>query len=267
LIIGPSLAGFQEVSPDPEISLILAAVFCMFVGHMAVAFAAKARAPRASLGAFVASAFALDLLWPLFLLAGIERVRIDPGNTKFTPLAFDCYPWSHSLLMAVLWGLGGFALVRLWNWDRQTQVLVFLLVVSHWVLDFVSHRPDLPLWPGDSPLFGLGLWNSVGATLVLEGALLAAGIALYLRNTTAVDRVGSIGFWLLISFSTLVWQASLGPRLHPVLVSWRGSALVRGCYQCGPDGQTITVWCDQRSEMDQIPGDDSPYEDRHIAIG
>ena len=69
----------------------------MFVGHLAVALGAKRAAPRVPLAVLVAAAFALDLLWPLMLLAGIESVRIDPGNTAFTPLAFDHYPWSHSL--------------------------------------------------------------------------------------------------------------------------------------------------------------------------
>jgi len=177
----------------------------MFVGHTAVALVAKSREPRASLALLVAAAFGLDLLWPVFLLTGLERVRIDPGNTKFTPLAFESYPWSHSLVMTVVWGLLGLVGVCVWKGSRSTQVLVLLLVVSHWVLDYVSHRPDLPLWPGDSPMFGLGLWNSVSGTLVVEGAMLAAGVFLYLHGTKALDRVGSLGFWLLIGLSTMMW--------------------------------------------------------------
>jgi hypothetical protein len=196
----------------------------MFVGHMAVALAAKARAPRSSLGLFVAAAFALDLLWPVFLLLGIERVHIDPGNTKFTPLAFDSYPWSHSLVMAVVWGVVGSVLVRLWKGNRETQVLVLLLVISHWVLDFVSHRADMPLWPGNSPVLGLGLWNSVAATLVVEGAMFAAALMVYLRSTTAGDRIGSAGFWLLIVFSTLTWasQPWSCPPPSPWILAWFG---------------------------------------------
>ena len=208
----------------------------MFVGHTAVALAAKSREPRTSLALFVAAAFGLDLLWPIFLLQGLERVRIDPGNTEFTPLAFDSYPWSHSLLMALIWGLLALLGVRLWHGSRRTQLLVLVLVVSHWMLDFVSHRPDMPLWPGNSPKFGLGLWNSVPATLVLEGAMLAAGVFLYVQSTKAVDRVGSLGFWLLIGLSTTMWAGqpwsapppssgflvwfSLGGWLLPVWAGW-----------------------------------------------
>ena len=196
----------------------------MFVGHMAVALVAKTRAPRVSLGTFVASAFALDLLWPVFLLLGIEQVRIDPGNTKFTPLAFDCYPWSHSLVMAIGWGVAGSILVRWRKGDSQSQLLVFALVVSHWVLDLVSHRPDLPLWPGNSPRFGLGLWNSVPGTLALEGMMFLFGVWFYLRRTTRRDSIGIAGFWLLILFSTFVWvcQPWSPPPPNPRFLAWFG---------------------------------------------
>ncbi|HKQ60400.1 MAG TPA: metal-dependent hydrolase [Candidatus Polarisedimenticolaceae bacterium] len=177
----------------------------MFVGHTAVAFAVKARAPRASLGVYVAAAYALDLLWPIFLALGIERVRIDPDNTRFTPLAFDSYPWTHSLAMAIVWGfLAALAARKL---DREARLWVFLLVVSHWVLDFVSHRPDMPLWPGRSPLLGLGLWNSIAATLAVEGAMFAAGVAMYVRATRASDRRGSVGLWLFVALQLLLWAS------------------------------------------------------------
>ena len=175
----------------------------MFVGHTAVALAAKARAPETSLGVLVAAVFGLDLLWPLFLLLGIERVRIEPGNTTVTPLAFDSYPWSHSLLMAIVWG-AVLALVV-----RRRAVLIALLVVSHWVLDVVTHRPDLPLWPGSSsPLLGLGLWNSIPGTLLVEGLLFAIGIAIYLRATRARDRIGGVAIWALLVFQGAIWAST-----------------------------------------------------------
>ena len=179
----------------------------MFVGHTAVALAAKRHAPRVSLGALIAAAYAIDLLWPLFLIAGIEHVRIDPGNTAFTPLAFDSYPWSHSLLMVIVWGLVGALIARAVGAGRRAQTVIFLLVVSHWVLDAISHRPDMPLWPGRSPLVGLGLWNSVTATLVIEGLLFATGIALYVRSSSFRTRAARIGFWALVLFQLAIWAS------------------------------------------------------------
>jgi hypothetical protein len=129
-----------------------------------------------------------------------------------------------NLLRAILWGVAGSVLTRVWKGDCQIQVLVFMLVVTHWVLDFVSHRPDMPLWPGDSPLFGLALWNSVAATLALEGILLSASLWLYLRSTSAIDWIGSAGFWLLILFSTLMWasQPWSPPPPSPQVLAWFG---------------------------------------------
>jgi membrane-bound metal-dependent hydrolase YbcI (DUF457 family) len=187
----------------------------MFVGHTALALAAKTRAPRASLGLLIAASYAIDLIWPVFLLLGIERVRIEPGNTAFTPLAFDSYPWSHSLALTFAWGLLFAIVARAFGSDRRTRVLGFLLVVSHWVLDAVSHRPDMPLWPGASPRVGLGLWNSIAATFVVEGAMFAAAIVLYARRTRPADRIGSIGFALFVGTQAALWAA--GPFVPPPL--------------------------------------------------
>ena len=192
----------------------------MFVGHTALALASKARVPEAPLALLITAVFALDLLWPVFLLLGIERVRVEPGNTAFTPLAFDAYPWSHSLLLACVWG----ALLALL--PRRHRLLVGALVVSHWVLDVVTHRPDLPLWPGHSPILGLGLWNSVPATLLVEGLLFAAAIVLYLRATRAKDRLGSFALWSLLLFQAAIWVA--GPWSPPPpserAIAWVGLA-------------------------------------------
>ena len=174
----------------------------MFVGHTALALASKARAREVPLALLIAAVFALDMLWPVFLLLRIEHVRVDPGNTAFTPLAFDAYPWSHSLLMACLWG----ALLALVA--KRHRLLVGALVVSHWVLDVATHRPDLPLWPGRSPLVGLGLWSSVPATLLVEGLLFAAAIALYLRATRPVDKTGSFALWSFLLLQGGLWASS-----------------------------------------------------------
>ena len=196
----------------------------MFVGHAAVALAAKATAPRTSLGMFVTATYALDLIWPFLLLLGIEHVRIDPGNTAFTPLAFDSYPWSHSLLMSVVWGIVCALVARALGATRETQLLVLLVAVSHWVLDVVTHRPDLPLAPGWSAKFGFGLWNSIAATYVVEGALFAGAVLIYLRTTRAVDRVGSISFWLFVVLLATIWatQPVSPPPPSERAIAWVG---------------------------------------------
>jgi len=176
----------------------------VFAGHLAVSLGAKVVEPKASLAALVAASFGLDLVWPLLLLAGIETVTVAPGNTAFTPLAFESYPWSHSLLMAAVWGGLGWALAYRATKSQRVSLLVGAVVVSHWVLDFVTHRPDLPLWPG-GPKLGLGLWNSVPATILLEGALFLVAIAFYVRTQKPRDAVGTWAFWALVTLIGVIW--------------------------------------------------------------
>ena len=183
----------------------------MFVGHYAVALGAKKAAPKVSLGTLFLAAQFLDLLWPLFVLLGWEHVRISPGITVVTPLDFYDYPFTHSLLSAIFWsgmlGLAYFGLKR----DRRNAIIVGGAVFSHWVLDFLTHRPDLPLAFGGI-YFGLGLWNSMVGTLLVEVGLFVGGIYLYARSTKAKDRIGSIGFWALIGLLGLIYIGNLfGP--------------------------------------------------------
>ena len=180
----------------------------MFIGHFAAALAARRVAPRASLGWLFAAAQLPDLLWPVLLLAGVERVRIAPGDTAFTPLAFDHYPWSHSLLMVIVLGVALAALYRVRRHDARGAVVIALLVVSHWLLDWVTHRPDLPLVPGSDFRTGLGLWRSVFWTLAIETTLFVAGVWVYARATIARGRKGSLIFWGLVGFLVAVHQGN-----------------------------------------------------------
>ena len=166
----------------------------MFIGHFGIALAAKRAAPRTSLGVLVAAAQLLDLIWPPLVLAGIEKVRIEPGNTRFTPLDFESYPWSHSLLMAALWSIVAAAAYWAAKRYRRGALVIGLAVFSHWLLDFITHRPDLPLYPGSRVYAGLGLWNSVPATIIVEGAIFALGVWLYAASTRSKDKYGSGGF-------------------------------------------------------------------------
>lgn len=185
----------------------------MFVGHTALALAAKRRAPGLSLGVLMAAATGIDLLWPVLLLLGVERVRVDPGNTAFTALAFDAYPWSHGLVPVLVWSALAGLVVRAVTGRGADAVLVGALVTSHWVLDAFTHRPDLPLWPGRSPMIGFGLWNSVPMTILVEGLLFALGITIYVRATRPKDRRGIWALWSLLFLSTAIWLA--GPFSPP----------------------------------------------------
>jgi hypothetical protein len=184
----------------------------MFIGHAALGFAAKPAAPRASLAWLLVAPWLLDILWPIFLLMGIERVRLAPGNTAFTPLDFTWYPWSHSLLMSIVWGALAAGIYRATTRDDRGAVIVGLLVPSHWLLDLVVHRPDLPLAPGLGTRVGLGLWNAPVATLVVEGGLFVAGLSVYLVATRPRDRRGAIGLWSLVLFVLAIYVANVvGP--------------------------------------------------------
>jgi hypothetical protein len=184
----------------------------MFIGHFALGFAAKQLDPRPSLATYFLAAQLPDVLWPVLLLTGAERVAIAPGDTAFTPLRFISYPISHSLLAVALWG----ALLAAAHWlDRRSgraALLIGLLVVSHWVLDFVSHRPDLRVVPWSPRVFGLGLWNSVPATLAVELAMFAVGVWLYLRASWARDAAGRLGVAGLVGLLLLAYLgAAFGP--------------------------------------------------------
>jgi hypothetical protein len=200
----------------------------MFVGHFGLGFGAKKAAPSISLGTLFLACQLADLLWPTLVLRGIERVEIMPGATKMTPLNFVSYPYSHSLLALSLWGLafgGAYALLR--GARLTAAVTLALLVVSHWVLDYVTHRPDMPLTMHGSARVGLGLWNSVPATLVVELTIFAVGIMFYLRETTPRDRVGSIGLWSLIAVLLVIYVASSfgPPPPSPSAVVWSAQAM------------------------------------------
>jgi len=197
----------------------------MFIGHMAVGFAAKRVAPKTSLGVLLAASELIDLLFPAFVLAGWEQVRIEAGGNAFTRASFY-YPFSHSLAMSLVWALAAGLLYWMITRYRTGSLVVSLVVLSHWLLDLISHTPDLPLYPGNSPMVGLGLWYSLGWTVAVELLMLAAGVWIYLSTTHPRDRVGAYGPWLFVGLIVLLYAANIAgpPPPDPSVVAWVGLA-------------------------------------------
>jgi hypothetical protein len=181
----------------------------MFIGHFALAFAVKKVEPRVSLATTILAAQLADTIWPFLLLAGIERATIAPGATAVTPMRFDSYPWSHSLVMLALYGVAFAAIHYRARRQSRAALLLGLLVVSHWVLDYVTHAPDMPLSPWTSGTYGLGLWNSVPATVAVESVMFAAGVGLALSATRGRDRIGRWGLAAFVAFLIVVFIANL----------------------------------------------------------
>ena len=198
----------------------------MFIGHFGVAFGAKSIAPKVSLGSLFVAAQFIDLLWPTLLLFGVERVRIVPGATTVTPLLFEHYPVSHSLLAVLGWALlVSLSYLRLRR-ERFAAFVLGMLVVSHWGLDAIVHVPDLPLFPGSAIVIGLSAWSSLPITLAIEVPLFALGVWLYSRTTMPNDSFGRWGFGALVVFLLVIYAANLfgAPPPSAEAIAWVGQS-------------------------------------------
>jgi hypothetical protein len=199
----------------------------VFIGYFAVGLAAKRAAPEVSLGTLFLAAQLADLVWPTLVLAGIESFSIRPGITAVTPLDFTRYPYSHSLVGMAAWGVGLSLLYLAIRRRGLEAAILFGVVLSHWLLDFVSHRPDLPLTLTGAERFGLGLWHSRVATLAGEGLLFAACAWIYARGTRALDSTGRWSLAGLIVFLVCIYLANIfGPPPPSVAaVAWSAQAI------------------------------------------
>src|SRR5215470_8870621 len=155
----------------------------MFVGHYSASFAGKAVEKRIPLWLLFIAVQLVDVLWGIFVLLGIEKVRIVPGITASNSLDLYYMPYTHSLAGALGWSLVAYLVCQLFPRlrGRRTGLIVALAVFSHWILDLIVHRPDLPLYDSVFKM-GFGLWNYRGLAFALEMAVLIAGAALYLKT-------------------------------------------------------------------------------------
>ena len=200
----------------------------MFIGHFAVGLGAKRAAPALSLGALILACQLADLIWPTLVLMGVEHVAIAPGDTVVTPLRFESYPYSHSLLGLIVWAVMAAGLYRMLRGATLRALLVFVAVVlSHWLLDVLTHRPDIPVTFSGETKLGLNLWSSLTATMAVEGAMFAIGVWLYLSATRARDRVGDYAFWGLVAFLVLTYVANMFGPVPPsaMAVAWTAEAI------------------------------------------
>jgi hypothetical protein len=184
----------------------------MFIGHYGAGFAARkinfsetVSYVKPSLGTYFLAAQFLDILWPVFIALGIEKVTIDPAGKAFQSLHFNYYPLSHSLLATIIWaalfGLVYFAFRK----NVKYSILLSLVVISHWLLDLISHFPDLQLSPGINFKVGFSLWNSLPLTIIVEGLIFVVGAYLYITSTKAKNKRGYIALWALLFFLSLTY--------------------------------------------------------------
>ena len=166
----------------------------MFVGHYGPSFAVKAIRPAIPLWLLFIAVQLVDVVWAVLVLLGIEKVRIVPGITASNPLDLYYMPYTHSLVAGILWAVAAIVVCKplrgVRNWSAAAWI--GLAVFSHWILDLLVHRPDLPLYD-DTMKVGLGIWNYPAIALFLEALLLFAGMTMYLRRTRAINAIGSVG--------------------------------------------------------------------------
>lgn len=198
----------------------------MFIAHFGIGFGAKAAAPRVSLGSLFLAAQFIDLVWPTLILSGIERVNVITDGSRNPPLDFAYYPYSHSLLAVAGWALLFAAAYFIVRRNRIGAFVLGLAVISHWLLDLMVHYPDLQLYPGSSLLLGFGVWSSPSVALLLELAVFAAGVRLYLRCTRASDATGKWSLWSLIAVLLLIQIGNVfgAPPPSAAAVAWVGQA-------------------------------------------
>jgi hypothetical protein len=196
----------------------------MFIGHYALAFGAKKTDELPSLAIMFVAVQLLDLLWPIFVLTGLETFEIEPGNTVLTPLNFTSYPYSHSLLMTVVWAILFASFYFTFTKNKKGSLLLGCLVSSHWVLDFITHRPDLPLSPFTDLKVGLGLWNTPIIEIILETGLFLIGVYLYYKTVTVKRKVA---FWsLFVVFLLIHFMNMFGPPPPSIsAVAWSANLM------------------------------------------
>lgn len=189
----------------------------MFIGHFGVAFAAKRVRNRVPLWLLFLAVQLVDVAWGLFVWLGIEKVAVSPGILPTNHLDFQYYPYTHSLIATLGWSAVVYLLFRYWFFrnhpDPNCSARVMgLLVFSHYPLDVLVHRADMPIGFGDSPKIGLEIWGSVPLTFIIEIGFFLIGFLLYMSGTKAKTKAGNWGWWLFAVLLVGMWVGTIfGP--------------------------------------------------------
>jgi len=186
----------------------------MLAGHLAVGMVAKRIEPKISLGTWTLAALLSDLFVFPLLIAGVEHFDTVPGAAVNRTVGRDIV-YSHGLVSNVIWAALFATIYFLRRRYPRGALLLFAVVLSHWLLDFISHRPDMRLAPGTQQVFGLGLWNSLPATLLVEGGFWLLAVIIYARATRPARRAGSYAFWIGVALVTLVWRGNISGGMDP----------------------------------------------------
>ena len=196
----------------------------MFIGHFAVGLLSRRDEKLPSLAMMFLAVQLLDIIWPILVLLGVETLSIDPGNTKLTHLSFDYYPFSHSLMAAFIWSLILGTLYFVFKKNRSGSLILGGLVMSHWILDLITHRPDLPLTPFSEAKVGLGLWNYPTVEIALETLIFGLGAWLYFKSSNFKKTTS---FWILIAFLLVVHLMNLAgpPPPNTMAVAWSANLM------------------------------------------
>jgi LexA-binding, inner membrane-associated putative hydrolase len=186
----------------------------MGVGHLAASFAVRGRFPRVALFYLLLAGAFVDVLWGLTILSGLEHAHVGTETGSSIPIVLDHVPYTHSLIACLGWSALVSAVWWLWRRNRSAALVLGALVASHWVLDFVSHVPEMPVLPA-GPLVGLGLWRSRAASIAVEIGMLWLGLALYARDTRGKDRIGTVGLILVSVVLTVLGAGAFFGPLPP----------------------------------------------------
>lgn len=182
----------------------------MFVGHYGPALALAGGRNAPSLAAGCVAVQLVDYAWSAAVLAGVEKVRVTPGFTALSPLDLYFMPYTHSVVGALAWSIGAALVYLAFTRKGVPAAVLGLCVFSHWILDWVVHKPDLLVW-GDTKV-GLGLWDAPAAGVAAEFGVLALGFVAYMTRTAPKNRLGAIAPWAFFAVLCVLAAVNwLGP--------------------------------------------------------